>query len=118
MLSPREVAEAFSAHRFHDAYESLAPDVRWISVGGGMTEGRNAVIEVCEETLRELAGTDTQFVRFLVVDGGDAVAVDAVGRYVGADGTSTVSSCDLFEFTDGRVMTITSYAVEVPDPGI
>jgi hypothetical protein len=33
---------------------------------------------------------------------------------VDADGTTgVVSSCDVYEFTDGQVTTITSYAVEL-----
>jgi hypothetical protein len=39
-----------------------------------------------------------------------------VARYVDADGTtSVVSSCDIYEFSDGQVTAITSYAVEL-DP--
>jgi hypothetical protein len=33
MTTARETAEAFSGHRFRDAYDALAPDVRWTSVG-------------------------------------------------------------------------------------
>lgn len=118
MATPREIAEAFSSHRFQETYDALAPDVRWNSVGGETTEGRDAVIGVCEATLRDLVGITTEFARFVVIDGGDAVAVDVVGRYIGPDGISAVASCDIFEFRDGRVATITSYAVEVADPGV
>jgi ketosteroid isomerase-like protein len=49
-----------------------------------------------------------------VVAGTDAAAVDAIGRYTDADGeVSLVSSCDIYEFRDGLVTTITSYAVEL-----
>lgn len=114
MSTAREVAEAFSGHRFADAEPQLAEDVRWILVGGGLLEGREAVREACASTLTELAGATTEFVRFLVVDGGDVVAVDAIGRYTAADGdVSLVSSCDLYEFRDDVVVTITSYTVEL-----
>ena len=77
---------------------------------------REALIEVCETTLRELAKGTAQFERFVVVAEDDAAAVDAVGRYVDADGeVSVVSSCDVYEFRDGAVTSITSYTVEV-DP--
>lgn len=46
---------------------------------------------------------------------GPVVAVDAIGRYAGRDEVSAVSSCDIYEFVDGTVQTITSYALEV-DP--
>ena len=116
MTTPRETAEAFSGHRFHDAYAALSPDVRWTAVGEGVVTGRQAVVDACEATLAELATTTTDFSRFVVVadPDGTAVAVDVVARYVDADGTtSVVSSCDIYEFSDGQVTAITSYAVEL-----
>ena len=115
MTTSREIAEAFSGHRFRDAYAALAPDVRWTSVGEGVVCGRQAVVDACEAALTELATTTVEFTRFLVV-ADDGAAADVVGRYVDADGaTSVVSSCDVHEFRDGLVTAITSYAVEL-DP--
>ena len=117
MTTPRETAEAFSGHRFSDAYPALAHEVRWTSVGQGTLVGRQSVVDACEATLAELATTTTEFLRFVVIADGDAAAVDAVGRYVDAEGdVSVVSSCDVYEFTDGVLTTITSYTVEL-DPG-
>ena len=116
MTSPRQVAEAFSGHRFADAYPALADDVRWVPVGEEAIVGRQAVIDACEATLAELSTATTEFLRFEVIADGDAIAVDAVGRYVDAGGdASVVSSCDVYEFTGGLLTTITSYAVEL-DP--
>jgi ketosteroid isomerase-like protein len=116
MTTPRQVAEAFSGHRFHDAYGALAPDVRWTSVGAGVLIGRQAVVDACEATLAELARGTAQFLRFVVIADADAVAVDAVGRYVDADGeVSLVSCCDIYAFADGVLTSITSYTVEL-DP--
>jgi ketosteroid isomerase-like protein len=117
--TPREVAEAFSGHRFRDAYAALAPDVRWVAVGAGELVGRQAVVDACEETLAELSAGTAEFLRFVVVAEGERVAVDAVGRYTDADGTtSLVSSCDVYEFTGGSLTTVTSYAVELePEAG-
>jgi ketosteroid isomerase-like protein len=118
MTTIRETAEAFSGHRFSDAYPALAPDVRWTSVGSGVVTGRQAVIDVCEGTLAELATTTVEFRRFVVIADGDTAAVDAVGRYVDADGSvSVVSSCDVYEFTDGLLTALTSYTVELDDAG-
>jgi ketosteroid isomerase-like protein len=116
MTTPRETAEAFSGHRFRDAYDALSPDVRWTAVGEGVVTGRQSVVDACESTLAELATTTTVFSRFVVVADADgkSAAVDVVARYVDPDGTtSVVSSCDVYEFSDGLVTTITSYAVEL-----
>jgi hypothetical protein len=112
----REIAEAFSGHRFPEAYESLAEDVHWIAIGGPTTIGRQAVIDICESTSRELAGTTTDFLRFLIVDGGETVAVDSVARYSDSTGAATqVASCDIYQSRAGLIATITSYTVEI-DP--
>lgn len=116
MTTPRMTAEAFSSHRFRDAYAALAEDVRWTAVGEGVMTGRQSVVDACEATLAELATTTVDFSRFVVVDDprGSTAAVDVVARYVDADGsTSVVSSCDVYEFADGQVTAITSYAVEL-----
>jgi ketosteroid isomerase-like protein len=112
--TPREVAEAFSGHRFSDAYDALAPDVRWTAVGEGELVGREAVIAACEDTLTALSTATTEFRRFVVIATEDAAAVDTVARYVDADGGgSVVSSCDVYAFTSGVVTAIRSYAVEL-----
>jgi ketosteroid isomerase-like protein len=112
--TPREFAEAFSGHRFREVYADLAPDVRWTAVGEGVLTGRDAVVDACEATLGALASGTAEFQRFVVVAGTDAAAVDVVARYTDADGeVSRVSSCDIYEFGNGLVTTITSYAVEL-----
>ncbi len=111
---PRRTAEAFSGHRFADAYPALADDVRWDLVGEEQLVGKQAVIDACEGTLAALGDGSTEFLRFVVVADGDRVAVDTVARYTGADGTTgTVSSCDVYEFADDRLTAVRSYAVEL-----
>jgi ketosteroid isomerase-like protein len=111
---PRRTAEAFSGHRFADAYPALADDVRWDLVGEEQLVGKQAVIDACEGTVAALGDGSTEFLRFVVVADGDRVAVDTVARYTGADGTTgTVSSCDVYEFAGDRLTAIRSYAVEL-----
>jgi ketosteroid isomerase-like protein len=111
----QQVAEAFSAHRFAEAFEHLADDVHWATRGGPTMEGRAAVIAACEATTAQLAGVTTEFPRFVTVVGPDAVAVDVIARYSGPDGTFTVSSCDVYEFAGDSLARITSYVAELTD---
>ena len=115
-MQPREIAEAFSGHRFADAYPHLRDDVRWVLPGDEPIVGREAVVATCETTAGHLAGlARAEFSRFVVVADDRVAAIDAIGHYVPHDGsTSVVSSADIYEFDDdGRVATITSYAVEI-----
>ncbi|WNG85784.1 nuclear transport factor 2 family protein [Mycobacterium sp. ITM-2016-00317] len=118
-FDPAAVARAFSEHRFEDALDHLARDVRWTIVGGMVLEGADAVRRTCQDTLESLKGTTVEFDRRVVAGGGDVVAVDTVVRYVRPDGVTAVASCAFYEFDGDEVTTITSYAVEVDpeDPG-
>jgi len=112
----RAVAEAFSGHRFRDAYDHLDPDVLWVNIGGPRFAGKQAVVEASEGTLTGLATTETAFTRFVIVRDDVTSAVDVVAGYTDVDGnTTTVASCDIYEFRDGLVVRVTSYAAEI-DP--
>jgi hypothetical protein len=118
MSTQHEIAEAFSGHRFSEAYDHLAPDIRWVLIGAETISGRDGVIGACQHTLSELADTRTDFSRFLTIAGTDAVAVDSVAAYTGPDGTTVVvSSCDIYEFSDDLVTTMTSYTSVIEAAG-
>ena len=119
-MSTQQIAEAFSGHRFDETYEHLAAGVRWVLPGQATIDGRDAVVAACRSSADEMAGlASTEFSRFVSVGGARVAAVDAIGRYVSPDGSvSVVSSADIYEFDDdGRVTTITSYAVELEPDG-
>lgn len=115
MPDQRAIAETFSRHGFAETYDQIADDVVWALPGAPTIRGKAALVQACEGTLADLAGTSTEFLRFLSVADADAVAIDVIARYVGSDGSvSVVSSGDFYEFRDGLVVAITSYAVELP----
>ena len=120
-LTPTALAEAFSGHRFVETYPQIADHVEWILVGGPTLEGRQALVEACENTVHELAGTSTTFTKFRTVVCDLTVVVDSTAAYREPDGTTTVvGSCDLYDFdADDRIVMITSYTVELPndEPG-
>ncbi len=110
----KAIAEAFSRHRFAETYPHLAAEVRWELIGGPTLRGRDAVIEACEHSNRHLAQTTTEFGKFKTVVGSDSVVIDSLAEYVAVDGQkSVVASCDIYDFVEGVVTTITSYTVEV-----
>lgn len=115
-MDTRQLAEAFSAHRFEEVYERLAESVTWVLPGQESIDGRAAVVAACRGAAEAFAGmAGTSFERFVSVGDASTAAVDAIGRYEGADGSvSVVSSADVYEFdADGMLVRITSYAVEL-----
>ena len=113
-LSPKDIAEAFSRHRFDEAIPYLADDVTWSLVGEERIDGREAVVAICDSTSAELRDTTTVFTRFSTVLGQNSVVVDSVAEFTdAAGGKSVVASCDLFHFGDGRLTEIRSYNIEL-----
>jgi len=113
-LSTAEIARAFSSHDFEAAIPHLADDVAWILVGGeSPVLGKTDVVDLCRQSAAELEEVTTSFLRMRVVVAEECVIVESLAQYAGADGTSVVASCDLYDFADGRVTEITSYNIEL-----
>lgn len=81
--------------------------------GGEGLAAREAVVAACRSTSAAMADTLIEVERFLVVDGGDVIAVDTVTGYHEKDDISTVASCDIYEYRENLIVQITSYTVEV-----
>ncbi|MEO7270136.1 MAG: nuclear transport factor 2 family protein [Knoellia sp.] len=111
-----DVARAFSGHRFEEAFDHLAADVVWVVVGGDDVHGREAAIATCRDSAAYLSTVTTTWHRVVCADAGEVVAVDVLASYAGPDGATTVSSCDIYEFTDEALTRITSYTGEVEPP--
>ena len=116
--SNEDLAVAFSSHRFAEVAPHLAEDVRWVAVGGGLYQGRDAVVAACEESGSYLATVQTDFRLLRTVVSDSAAVVDSLADYTEPDGSVlTVSSCDLYDFRDGKLAEITSYTVELAPKG-
>lgn len=109
-----QIAEAFSRHRFTEAYPYLLDDVRWNLVGDKEVVGREDVVSTCEQSAEYLAGVTTRFSKFKIVVGEDGVVIDSEAEYVDEDNkSSVVASCDIFDFANGQLSGITSYTIEL-----
>lgn len=109
-----QIAEAFSRHNFADAYPYLTDDVQWHLVGDRHLVGRDHVIDACEHSAEYLAGMTTTFTKFKFMTGDSSVVIDSEAEYVDDEGQSAViASCDIYEFSDGRLAEITSYTVQL-----
>jgi hypothetical protein len=109
-----EIAEAFSRHRFEETYASMNDDIEWLQVGETQIHGKVNVVRACEESAKYLASVRTTFTAFKVIAGQDCVVVDSRAEYEdGEHGSARVASCDIYDFVDGSLVEITSYAVEL-----
>jgi limonene-1,2-epoxide hydrolase len=113
-LANEQIAGAFSHHDFEAAYPYLADDIRWNIVGERLVEGKERVIAVCRESAAYLTDVTTDFVKFRTVATDDCIVIDSIAEYTDKEKeTSHIASCDIYDFTNGKVTQITSYTVEV-----
>jgi ketosteroid isomerase-like protein len=110
----KDIAMAFSRHRFDHVILHFADDIQWDIVGGERITGKDAVARMCSDAESELSRTIVTYIRNEMVVGEHAVAVDTLAEYRDHDGVvSVIASCDLLSFTDGKVSAIRSYTIEV-----
>jgi len=60
-----------------------------------------------------LSGVTTTFTRTRTIVGPDVVVIDSQADYLDGTEATTVASCDIYDFADGKVSAITSYTVEL-----
>ena len=80
-MGTRQIAEAFSRHRFDEAYPYLHEDVRWTLVGDRQLVGRDEVMATCAQSAAYLAGVTSTFRKVRVVVGENCVVVDCEVDY-------------------------------------
>lgn len=116
-LTHQEIAESFSRHDFGAAYGYLAGGVVWNLIGGKQLGGRDSVIAECESSAAYLATVSTRFVKFRLLSGDDWVVIDSTAVYESPEeARSTVASCDIFRFSAGMIVEITSYNIAISQP--
>jgi limonene-1,2-epoxide hydrolase len=109
-----EIAEAFSRQEFGRTFPPVDDDIEWTQIGEGHVRGKADVVTTVERSIEYLAGVRTTFSRFKIVAAGNCVVIDSRVEYVDPEGESSqVPSCDIYDFIDGSLAAITTYAVEL-----
>ena len=108
----QQIAEQFSAGKFHVIYPVISPDIAWQMVGEPTaTTGKDAVIEFCERMSAE--ANQTSFTNTNTIIQGDYVVVEGYCTYTVDGKEGRVNYCDVFLFEGSLLKTITSYAIEL-----
>lgn len=113
-LTLKQIAEAFSRHEFELIYAYLSDSVKWDNVGGEEIHGKVNVIHNCEQSSKYLTTVTTTFSKFKIIVAENCVVIDSIADYTDAESNvSTIASCDIYQFAEGKVSEITSYTVEI-----
>ncbi|GAB3954281.1 hypothetical protein GCM10028805_39450 [Spirosoma harenae] len=113
-MTTTELAKAFSRHKFDLTYPYLLDTIHWNVVGSQHIEGKQNVIDACQQSAAYLAGVTTTFHKFVLITTDNYVVIDSTAEYVDSEQNSTtVASCDIYEFSSGKLAAITSYTIQV-----
>jgi len=113
-LTIEQIARAFSSHKFESTYPYLLDNIQWNLVGDKMLAGKENIINTYNESAQYLTNVITRFDKFKVVAGDNCVVIDSLAEYVNEEQkSSTVSSCDIYKFIEGKLSAITSYCIEL-----
>jgi len=113
-LTPTQIAEAFCRHRFAETYPYMADDIRWNNLGADMLIGRAAVINRCTESAKYLETVTTTILKLEIYRAENCVIVEGAAQYQdGNNQISSVASCDIFKFSEGQLVDISSYVIEL-----
>lgn len=113
-LNMDQIAEAFCSHRFAETYPYMADEIKWDLIGREELVGREAVIDQCNQSAKYLKTVSTTITKLKMTRAENCVVVEGAAQFQDQENqTSAVASCDLFQFSDGKLVQITSYNVEL-----
>ena len=114
-LTIDQIAEAFCSHRFAETYPYMADEIKWNMIGREELIGREAVIEQCNQSAKFLETVSTTYPKLKIYRAETCVIVEGAAQFQDKDNqTSSVASCDVFQFSDGQLIKITSYVIDNP----
>ncbi len=116
-LDTDQIAEASCSWRFAETYPYMADEIKWNIVGREERMGRAAVIARCTEAAKFLATVSATMTQLKIHRAEACVIVEGAAQFQDQENqTSSVASCDVFQFSDERLVEITSYVVELNKP--
>jgi hypothetical protein len=92
----------------------MADDIKWNIIGRDELFGRAAIIEKCSESTKFLETVTGSLTRLDTHLAGERVIVEGAAQFRDQDDKlSRVASCDIFRFSEERLVEITSYVIDL-----
>src|SRR4030095_10950728 len=112
-----QIAEAFCSHRFGETSPYMADEIKWAIVGREELMGREAVIDRCDKSAKFLKTVSATITKLQINRAETFVVVEGAAQFQDQEKQiSSVASCDVFQFSDGRLVEITSYVIALNKP--
>ena len=116
-LNIDQIEQAFCNYRFAVTYPYMADEIKWSIVGREELVGRDAVIAQCDKSEKFLETVSATITKLKINRAETFVVVEGAAQFQDQENqTSSVASCDVFQFSDGRLVEITSYVIDLNKP--
>ena len=113
-LNMEQIAEAFCSHKFTETFPYMANEIKWNMIGREELSGREAVIDHCGKGSKFLETVSSTITKLKTYSAEPYVIVEGAAQFQDHENqTSSVASCDVFQFSDGRLIEITSYVIDL-----
>ncbi len=112
-----QIAEAFCRYRFAETYPYMADEIKWNIVGKEELVGRETVIARCDKSAKFLETVSATITKLKINRAETFVVAEGTAQFKDQKNqTSSVASCDVFQFSGGRLVEITSYVIDTSKP--
>ncbi|MFL2135691.1 nuclear transport factor 2 family protein [Ruoffia sp. FAM 24228] len=109
-----KIARDFSVGEFESAYTFLSEDIKWHVVGESTTQGREDVMERCQQSRDYFDSIETDFTVFKLIESGNQVIITGSGIFDNNGVVSRIDACDIYTFNEEhQLIEIESYCVPV-----
>ena len=116
-LNIEQIAEAFCSHKFGETFPYMADEIKWNMIGREELIGREAVINHCNKSAKFLETVSATLTKPKIYHTETCVVLEGAAQFKDQENqTSGMASCDVFQFSDGRLSQITSYAIDLDKP--
>lgn len=113
-MNKSAIAKAFSNGDFETTYGFIAENAVWMIIEEDRHEGKQAIINKCEQVAGYFKSVTTDFKTIHVITEGNKVVINGTAAF-SRDNTplSFISACDIYEFNEqDQIQTITSYCID------
>ena len=112
-----QIAEAFCSHKFVETYPYMANEIKWNIIGKEKLVGWEALIDHRKKSAKFLETVSTTLAKPKIYRTEAYVVLESAAQFQDQENqTSSVASCDVSQFSDGRLVQITSYNVGLNKP--
>jgi hypothetical protein len=108
-----DICICFSEGRFQEIYPYFSDDIKWEVIEDTKLEGKDSVIQRCEQIEKYFSSIQTKFVTLNVIANDLKVSINGTAEFIkDSQLVSFISACDIYEFDENhKIKNITSYCI-------